>query len=33
MTSAVSRYYENVVTLNVAKNVVIGDCCVNELNI
>jgi hypothetical protein len=33
MTSTVSRYYLDVLSINVAKNIVIGDCCVNELNI
>jgi hypothetical protein len=33
MTSALARYSTKVLLLNIAKNVVIGDCCVNILNI
>jgi hypothetical protein len=33
MTSTVSRYYVDILHINIAKNIVIGDCCLNLLNI
>jgi hypothetical protein len=33
MTTVLSRYYMDILHINIAKNVVIGDCCLNELNI
>jgi hypothetical protein len=33
MTSTLSRYEIDTLVINIAKNVVIGDCCLNELNI
>jgi hypothetical protein len=33
MTSTLSRYEIDTLVINISKNVVIGDCCLNELNI
>jgi len=33
MTSTLSRYKLEVLNINVSKNIVIGDCCLNELNV
>jgi hypothetical protein len=33
MTTTLSRYYIDVLSLNISKNIVIGECCLNELNI
>jgi len=33
MTTTLSRYYIEVLSLNISKNIVIGECCLNELNI
>jgi hypothetical protein len=33
MTSYLSRYYLDVLHVDISKNIVIGECCLNELKI
>lgn len=33
MTSYLSRHYRDILHINISKNIVIGDCCLNELKI